>query len=188
MPANDAQQCGTDIFEAVSKIFSPVSRHKDHATSVLPNKRKSFRQGRAAVRRSINPPSHVQQSIDHGVAGHMDRRFVDAFSNEVHSGLGCRGEMISRRKGCHAPVHFFRPRGIERSRSQTSLHMTNRNLAIKCRQRSGERRSGVAMDQNDIRFLGIQDAAHSCQYPRRELIQSLARLHYVEIKISRNFK
>ena len=150
-----------------------MHRGEDHpllvpVEAVKPNIRRRFR--------------HQQQRIDHGVTGHEDLPdHTGCF--QVGFGLERRREMKGRDLGEEPAVGFLRE-GIQKIvGAQTGLHMTNRDLLVKRSQTSGKRRGGVALHQDQLRWIGLKVFPQPLQRSTGDMCQGLTGGHQIEILI-----
>ncbi len=68
-------------------------------------------------------------------------------------------------------------------RPQASLNMTNGNMEVKGSQGRSKRRRGVSVHEHYIRSYILENRLATHHYIRCNVEQSLARLHYLEIKV-----
>ena len=80
-------------------------------------------------------------------------------------------------------VHLFGPRVIDIARTQASLDMVHRQLAVIGGQRARHGGGGVALDHHPRRLLGIHHPAQFHNQRGRERIKALVGAHQVEIVI-----
>ena len=187
LPRGQARQGAADPFQAAVKILPPVARGQNQAFGRV-DKIKLPLQSRLQIGRSINDPGGLQQGIDHRIAGDQDAPVLDALGQQVPPrGLG-RREMQIGDGGGHLAVHLFRPGGIYITRAQAGLHMTHRGLLVERGQGGGKCGCGIALHQHPVGPAVLDDPQNAGKRGRGDVIQSLARLHDVQIIIGLDLK
>ena len=93
--------------------------------------------------------------------------------------------MPSRDARSQDAIHFLRERLHHVAGSQPSLYMRHRNLLVESPDRARQRGCGVALHQDQVRMLGLQNGLDRGQNVRREAGQRLARPHQIEIVVGR---
>ena len=123
------------------------------------------------------------EGIDHRIPRHIDIVFLDVFLQEIGFGIGrrCKMEICDGRR--QFPVHLFWERRILVAGAESCLHMAYRDLLVESSQRSYKGRSGIPMDQDQIRLCLFQDFLQTHQGTAGHIIQSLACGHDVQIII-----
>lgn len=128
-------------------------------------------------------PHPPLQGVHDGVAGDHDRRFRNAFADEVRRVAGCRGE-VQRGDLCDQPtVGLLRERCRGVTAAQTGLDVDDRHLRLEAGDRAGKRRGGVAVHQYGIDVgerIGLLDA---CKDAMGDATQGLPRRHHTEFDV-----
>lgn len=123
------------------------------------------------------------QGIDSGVAGDPDLRLRLALAKQV---------LLARLRGCEVvlahdidglAVELLGPGAVDVVRAQARLDVPHGDLQVEARERSGEAGRGVAVDQDDVGPLVLEDGLELEQYVARYVEQRLARLHDRQIVV-----
>jgi hypothetical protein len=85
-------------------------------------------------------------------------------------------------RGYH-PVHLLGKRLGQVACAQTGFHMSYRHVLVEGRQGGGKRGGGVALHQHHVGTLGLDHRLERRQDARRDLRQSLPRLHQIQVVI-----
>jgi len=131
----------------------------------------------------LQPVANVQHGVDAGVSGDRDTVLAYAFGAEIARGAlgGCEVQRGEPRR--EQPVHFLRERLVDIESSQPRLDVPHGDALVERRQGAAERGGRVALHQDHIRLLGVQNRFHAREDARRRLKQRLAGEHDVEIII-----
>lgn len=117
------------------------------------------------------------QGIDSGVAGDPDLRLRLALAKQV---------LLARLRGCEVvlahdvdglAVELLGPGAVDVVRAQARLDVPHGDLQVEARERSGEAGRGVAVDQDDVGLLVLEDGFELEQHVARHVEQRLAGLH-----------
>ena len=81
------------------------------------------------------------------------------------------------------PIHLLREGRILVPRAKTGLDVADLHLMVKCRQGSGKCRGRVAVHQNKVGFLFLEDLLHAEKRLRRDRGERLPLFHDIEVKI-----
>lgn len=117
------------------------------------------------------------QGVDAGVAGDPDLRLRLALAEQV---------LLARLRGCEVvlahdidglAVELLRPGAVDVVRAQARLDVAHGDLQVEARERRGEAGRGVAVDQNHVGPLVLEDRLELEQDIARHVEQRLARLH-----------
>lgn len=123
------------------------------------------------------------QGIDSGVAGDPDLRLRLALAKQV---------LLARLRGCEVvlahdidglAVELLGPGAVDVVRAQARLDVPHGDLQVEARERSGEAGRGVAVDQDDVGLLVLEDGFELEQHIARHVEQRLARLHDRQIVV-----
>lgn len=117
------------------------------------------------------------QGVDAGVAGDPDLGLGLALAEQVLLAGLRGGEVVLAHDVDGLAVEFLRPGAVDVVRSQARLYMAHRDLQVEARERSGEAGRGVAVDQDDVGLLVLEDRLELEQHVARHVEQRLARLH-----------
>lgn len=117
------------------------------------------------------------QGVDAGVAGDPDLGLGLALAEQVLLAGLRGGEVVLAHDVDGLAVEFLRPGAVDVVRSQARLYVAHRDLQVEARERSGEAGRGVAVDQDDVGPLVLEDGLELEQYVARYVEQRLARLH-----------
>lgn len=117
------------------------------------------------------------QGVDAGVAGDPDLGRGLALAEQVLLARLRGGEVILAHDIDRLAVELLRPGAVDVVGSQTSLDVPHGDLQVEARERSGEAGRGVAVDQDDVGPLVLEDGLELEQHVARHVEQRLARLH-----------
>lgn len=123
------------------------------------------------------------QGVDTGVSGDPDLGLQLALVQQVLlTGLrGCEVELahdVDR-----LAVELLRPRAVDVVRAQAGLHMAHGDLQVEARERRSEAGRGVAVDQDDVGPLVLEDGLELEKHVARHVEQRLSRLHDREVVV-----
>lgn len=151
----------------LAQVLAAVSRDEDKAGALRPLE--------LGVR---VPLAHGgAQGVDARVAGDPDLRLRLALAEQV---------LLARLRGCEVvlahdvdrlAVELLRPGTIDVVRAQTRLYVAHRDMQVEARERGGKAGRGVAVDQDHIGPLVLEDGLELEQDIARHVEQRLARLH-----------
>ena len=117
------------------------------------------------------------QGVDTGVSGDPDLRLRLALVQQVLL-TGLRGcEVVLAHDVDRLAVELLRPGAVDVVRAQAGLHMAHGDLQVEARERRCEAGRGVAVDQDDVGPLALEDGLELDQHVARHVEQRLARLH-----------
>lgn len=117
------------------------------------------------------------QGVDAGVSGDPDPGLGLALAEQVLLAGLRRGEVVLAHDVDGLAVELLRPGAVDVVRAQARLHMPHGDLQVEARERRGEAGRGVAVDQDDVGLLVLEDRLELEQYVARHVEQRLARLH-----------
>lgn len=126
------------------------------------------------------------QGVDAGVAGDPDLRFWLALVEQVLPAGLRGGEVVLAHDVDGLAVELLGPRAVDVVRAQASLHMPHGNLQVEARERGGEAGRGVAVDQDHVGPLVLEDGLELEQNIACDIEQRLARLHDRKVVIGRH--
>ena len=117
------------------------------------------------------------QGVDAGVAGDPDLGLGLALAEQVLLAGLRGGEVVLAHDVDGLAVELLRPGAVDVVRAQAGLHMPHGDLQVEARECGGEAGRGVAVDQDDVGFLVLEDRLELEQHVARHVEQRLARLH-----------
>lgn len=117
------------------------------------------------------------QCVDAGVAGDPDPGLELALAEQVLLARLRRGEVVLAHDVDRLAVELLRPGAVDVVRAQAGLHMPHGDLQVETRERRGEAGRGVAVDQDHVGRLVLEDGLELKQHVARHVEQRLARLH-----------
>lgn len=115
--------------------------------------------------------------VDAGVAGDPDLRFGLALAEQVLPAGLRGGEVVLAHDVDGLAVELLRPGAVDVVRAQARLDVPHGDLQVEARERRGEAGRGVAVDQDDVGLLVLEDRLELEQHVARHVEQRLARLH-----------
>ena len=117
------------------------------------------------------------QGVDAGVAGDPDLGLGLALAEQVLLAGLRGGEIVLAHDVNRLAVEFLRPGAVDVVRAQAGLDMPHGNLQVEACECRGEAGRGVAVDQNHVGLLVLEDGLELDQHVARHVEQRLARLH-----------
>ena len=117
------------------------------------------------------------QCVDAGVAGDPDPGLELALAEQVLLARLRGREVVLAHDVDRLAVELLRPGAVDVVRAQAGLHMPHGDLQVETRERCGEAGRGVAMDQDHVGRLVLEDGLELKQHVARHVEQRLARLH-----------
>lgn len=117
------------------------------------------------------------QGVDAGVPGDPDLGLGLALAEEVLLARLRGGEVVLAHDVDGLAVELLRPGAIDVVRAQTGLDVPHGDLQVEARERRGEAGRGVAVDQDHVGPLVLEDGLELEQHVARHVEQRLARLH-----------
>lgn len=112
-----------------------------------------------------------------GVAGDPDLGLGLALAEQVLLARLRGGEVVLAHDVDRLAVELLRPGAVDVVRAQAGLDVAHGNLKVKARERRGEAGRGVAVDQDHVGRLVLEDGLELEQHVARHVEQRLARLH-----------
>ena len=129
------------------------------------------------------PFDGVEQGVDDGVSGHVDGLGREVFAKEILLARG-RGRKVEGGKLADEPsVSLLREGGPYVSRAKARLDVDDGKLVVEARQRGGEGRGRVALDEDRVRLAILDGATHSFESARGHLRERLAGAVDVQIDV-----
>ncbi len=122
------------------------------------------------------------EGVDDSVAGDEDLA-VSLFFLEVLLAEGRRGEVVAGNAAGDLAVHFFGPGAVDVVGAQTGFDVADGDLLVKGGEGRGGAGRGVAMDQDDVGLGLFEDVPHAGEDTRGDVVEVLALLHDIEVKI-----
>ena len=126
------------------------------------------------------------QGVDAGVARDPDLRFGLALVQQVLLAGLRRGEVVLAHDINCLAVELLRPGAVDVVRAQAGLHMPYGDLKVEACERSREAGRGVAVDQDDVGPLVLEDGLELQQHVARDVEQRLAWPHDREVVVGRH--
>lgn len=117
------------------------------------------------------------QGVDAGVSGDPDLGLGLALAEQVLLAGLRRGKVVLAHDVDGLAVELLRPGAVDVVRAQARLHMPHGDLQVEARERRGEAGRGVAVDQDDVGLLVLEDRPELEQHVARHVEQRLAGLH-----------
>lgn len=117
------------------------------------------------------------QGVDARVAGDPDPGLGLALAEQVLLARLSGGEVVLAHDVDGLAVELLRPGAVDVVRAKARLDMPHGDLQVEARERRGETARGVAVDQDHVGLLVLEDGLELDQYVARHVEQSLARLH-----------
>ena len=157
----------------LAQVLAAVRRDEDEAGALRP--------GELGV--GIPLAHGGAQGVDAGVAGDPDLRLRLALAEQVLL-AGLRGGEVVLADDVHGlAVELLRPGAVDVVRAQAGLDVAHRDLQVEARERSSEAGRGVAMDQDNVGPLVLEDRLELEQHVARHVEQRLARLHNGQVVV-----
>lgn len=123
------------------------------------------------------------QGVDAGVSGDPDLRFGLALSEQVMLACLRRGEVVLAHDVDGLAVELLGPGAVDVVRAQPGLDVPHGDLQVEASERRGEAGRGVAVDQDHVGPLVLEDRLELEQHVARHVEQRLARLHDRQVVI-----
>lgn len=151
----------------LSQVLAAVRRDEDEARALRP----------VELGVGIAIANGGTQCVDAGVAGDPDPGLGFALGEEVLLAGLRGGEVILAHDVDGLAVELLRPGAVDVVRAQAGLHMPHGDLQVEASERRGEAGRGVAVDQDHVGRLVLEDGLELEQHVARHVEQRLARLH-----------
>ena len=133
------------------------------------------------------PPAHGgAQGVDAGVAGDPDPGLGLALVQQVLLAGLRGGEIVLAHDVDGLAVELLRPGAVNVVRTQTGLNVSQGDLQVEAGQCRGEAGRGVAVNQDHVGPLALEDRLELEQHVARHVEQRLARFHDGEVVIGRD--
>lgn len=126
------------------------------------------------------------QGVDAGVAGDPDPGLGLAFVEEVLLASLRGGEVVLAHDVDRLAVELLGPGAVDVVRAQAGLDVPHGDLQVEARECGGEAGRGVAVDQDDVGLLVLEDRLELEQNVARNVEQRLARLHDRKVVVGRH--
>ena len=117
------------------------------------------------------------QGVDARVAGDPDLGFGLDLAEQVLPARLRGGEVVLGHDVDSLAVELLGPGAVDVVRAQARLDMPHGDLKVEARERCGEAGRGVAVDQDHVGSLVLEDGFELDQHVARHVEQRLARLH-----------
>ena len=126
------------------------------------------------------------KGVDAGVAGDPDLRLRLALVQKVLLAGLSGGEVVLAHDVDSLAVELLGPGAVDVVRAQAGLDVPHRDLQVEARECGGEAGRGVAVDQDDVGPLVLEDSPELEQHVARNVEQRLARLHDRKVVVGRH--
>ena len=123
------------------------------------------------------------QGVDAGVAGDPDLRLRLALAEQVLLAGLRGGEVVLAHDVDRLAVELLGPGAVDVVRAQARLHMAHGNLKVEACKRCREAGRGVAVDQDHVGSLVLEDCLELEKHVTRHVKQRLARLHNRQVVV-----
>lgn len=117
------------------------------------------------------------QGVDAGVSGDPDLGLGLALVEQVLLACLRGGEVVLAHDIDCLTVELLRPGAVDVVRAQARLYVAHRDLQVEACECGGKAGRGVAVDQDDVGPLVLEDRLELEQHVARHVEQRLARLH-----------
>lgn len=117
------------------------------------------------------------QGVDAGVPSDPDLGLGLALAEQVLLARLRGGEVVLAHDVYRLAVELLGPGAVDVVRAQAGLDVPHRDLQVEARERSGEAGRGVAVNQDHVGPLVLEDGPELEQHVARDVEQRLARLH-----------
>lgn len=151
----------------LAQVLAAVSRDEDEAGALRP----------LELGVGISLAYGGTERVDAGVAGDPDPGLGLALVEQVLLAGLRRGEVVLAHDVYSLAVELLRPGAVDVVRAQTGLDVPNGDLQVEAGKRRGEAGRGVAVDQDHVGPLVLEDGLELDQHVARHVEQRLARLH-----------
>ena len=178
MSVREGPDRAADLADGLAEVLAPMCRQQDEARGAAYERRARARPGRDPLHR-----------VDHRVPGEEDRPLgVGALATEVLRRAGRRREVELRDLAHDAPHELLGEWARADARSQARLDVPDRRAAEERGEARGHRGRRVALHDDDVRPLLVDDPRDRPHGRRRDVFGPLVRLHEVEIVIGRDLE
>lgn len=124
--------------------------------------------------------------VDAGVAGDPDLGLRLALVQKVLLAGLRGGEVVLAHDVDRLAVELLRPGAVDVVRAQARLYVTHGDLQVEACERRGEAGRGVAVDQDNVGPLVLEDGLELQQHVARHVEQRLTRLHDRQVVVGRH--
>ena len=131
----------------LAQVFAAVRRDEDEAGALGP----------LELGVGVAPAHGGAQGVDSGVAGDPDLRLRLALVQQVLLAGLSGGEVVLAHDVDGLAVELLRPGAVDVVRAQAGLHMPHGDLQVEAGQCRGEAGRGVAVDQDHVGLLVLED-------------------------------
>jgi hypothetical protein len=100
------QQRATEHIDALTVVLAPMAGDQHNLSPILRERNQPL--FRARIR--FEPPTNMQQRINHGVAGHLDSRVMHGFAQQILPSHRCWREVQSREQTDDPSIRLLGPR------------------------------------------------------------------------------
>lgn len=160
----------------LAQVLAAVSRDEDEAGALRP----------LELGVGIALAHGGAQGVDAGVSGYPDLGLGLTLVQQVLLAGLRGGEVELAHDVDRLAVELLGPGAEDVVRAQTRLNVADGNLQVEARERRGEAGRGVAVDQDHVGSLVLEDGLELEQHVARHVEQRLARLHDREVVIGRH--
>lgn len=164
---HDAADGAEHAMHGLAQVLAAVRGDQDEAAAAGP----------LQLRMRVALAHRGGERVDPGVAGDPDVPGGLALVQQVPPArLGGR-EVVPGDDVDRLAVELLRPGAVDVARAQARLDVADRDLQVEARQRGGEARGGVAVDEDNVGALILEDRLQLEQHVAGHVEQGLARLH-----------
>ena len=128
------------------------------------------------------------QGVDAGVSGDPDLGLRLALVEQVLFARLRRGEVVLAHDVDRLAVELLGPRAVDVVRAQAGLNVPHGDLQVEARERRGETGRGIAVHEDNVGSLVLENRLELEQHVARHVEQRLARLHDRQVMVGRHAK
>lgn len=151
----------------LAKVLAAVRRDEDEARALRP----------VELGVGVALAHGGAQGVNAGVSGDPDPGLGLALPEQVHLARLRRGEVVLAHDVYRLAVELLGPGAVDVVRAQAGLYVPHRDLQVEARECGGKAGRGVAVNQDDVGPLVLEDGPELEQNVARDVEQRLARLH-----------
>lgn len=151
----------------LAQVLAAVRRDEDEAGALDP----------VELRMGVALAHGGAQGVDAGVSGYPDPGLGLALVEQILLACLRGGEVVLAHDVDGLAVELLRPGAVDVVRAQAGLDVAHGDLQVEAGERRGEAGRGVAVDQDDVGPLALEDGLELEQHVARHVEQRLAQLH-----------
>ena len=157
----------------LAQVLAAVRRDEDEAGSLGP----------VELGMGIAPAHGGAKGVDAGVPGDPDLRLRLALVQKVLLAGLRGGEVVLAHNVDRLAVELLGPGAVDVVRAQARLDVPHGDLQVEACERRGEAGRGVAVDQDHVGPLALEDRLELEQHVTRDVEERLARLHDSQVVV-----